>query len=105
MFDVRKKKWSELTAAQRWMILTGAVVQLLLQAATLWDLRRRSADELRGSKRWWTAAAFVNTVGPIAYFAVGRRSGHFPDLRPARSGTLARGGVLPRDGGWRSGRC
>ena len=55
------------------MILAGAAVQLVLQAATLWDLRQRSADELWGSKRWWTAAAFVNFLGPAAYFAVGRR--------------------------------
>jgi hypothetical protein len=71
--DRRKKKWSELTRAQQRAILVAAAVQLGLQASTLWDLRRRSADELRGSKRWWTAAAFVNIVGPIAYFAFGRR--------------------------------
>jgi hypothetical protein len=42
----------------------GAAAQFVLQVAALWDLRRRSADELRGSKRWWTVAAFVNIVGP-----------------------------------------
>jgi hypothetical protein len=78
VFDRRKKAWAELTRTQRRAILVAAAVQLALQLVTLWDLRRRSADELRGSKRWWTAAAFVNIVGPIAYFAVGRR-------RPARS--------------------
>lgn len=75
MFDRRKKKWSELTRTQQRGILAGAAVQLVLQAATLWDLRRRSPDELRGSKRWWTAAAFVNIIGPMAYFTVGRRAG------------------------------
>jgi Phospholipase_D-nuclease N-terminal len=75
VFDRRKKKWNELTRGQQRMILAGAAVQLVLQVATLWDVRRRSADELRGSKRWWTAAAFVNIIGPIAYFAVGRRCG------------------------------
>ena len=78
MFDRRSKRWGELTRAQRRAVVAAAVVQLVLQAATLWDLRRRSDDELRGSRRWWTAAAFVNTVGPMAYFAVGRR-------RPARA--------------------
>ena len=74
MFDRRKKKrWSELTRNQQRVILAGAGVQLVLQAVTLWDLRRRAADELWGSKRWWTAAAFVNFLGPIAYFSVGRR--------------------------------
>ena len=75
MFDRRKKRWSELTRNQQRAILASAAVQLVLQAATLWDLRRRSADELWGSKRWWTAAAFVNFIGPTAYFAVGRRRG------------------------------
>ena len=73
MLNQRKKRWSELTRNQQRVILAGAAVQLVLQAATLWDLRQRSADELWGSKRWWTAAAFVNFLGPAAYFAVGRR--------------------------------
>ena len=72
MFGRRRKAWAELTRTQRQAILLAAAVQLVLQLATWWDLRRRSADELRGSKRWWTAAAFVNFLGPVAYFAVGR---------------------------------
>ena len=75
--------WS-FTRTQSRAILVGAAVsaavsgercsgQLVLQLMTLWDLRRRTADELRGSKRWWTAVAFVNIVGPVAYFVVGRR--------------------------------
>jgi hypothetical protein len=81
MFDRRKKKWAELTRTQRRVILAGAAVQLILQIATLWDLRHRSAGELRGSKRWWAAAAFVNIVGPLAYFAVGRRYGNRERMR------------------------
>ena len=81
MFDRRKKRWSELTRNQQRVIVVGAAVQLVLQAATLRDLHRRSADELWGSKRWWTAAAFVNFIGPIAYFAVGRRCGGRKRLR------------------------
>jgi hypothetical protein len=41
--------------------------------ATLIDIKRRPADQINGSKRMWTAMAFVNIVGPIAYFAIGRR--------------------------------
>jgi hypothetical protein len=52
MLNQRKKRWSELTRNQQRVILAGAAVQLVLQAATLSDLRQRSADELRGSKRW-----------------------------------------------------
>jgi hypothetical protein len=39
----------------------------------LLDLRRRPSTQIRGSKRLWAAAAFVNFVGPLAYFSFGRR--------------------------------
>jgi hypothetical protein len=51
------------------------VVQEALAAATLWDLRHRPRARIRGSKKLWVAAAFVNFVGPLAYFTVGRRRG------------------------------
>jgi hypothetical protein len=49
------------------------VVQVSLSVATLLDLRRRPSSQIRGSKRLWTAAAFVNFLGPLAYFSLGRR--------------------------------
>ena len=69
----RTRRWRDLTPAQRWVILGGGAVQVALQAAALWDLRNRPSAELRGSRRWWIAASFVNYLGPLAYFAVGRR--------------------------------
>ena len=48
-------------------------IQPLLAAAALLDLRRRPGDQVRGSKKLWAAAAFMNFVGPLAYFAFGRR--------------------------------
>jgi hypothetical protein len=68
-----KKRWGDLTPARRAVVVVLGGVQLALQAAALWDLRRRPDRELRGSRRWWTAASFVNVVGPIAYLAFGRR--------------------------------
>ena len=68
-----KKAWGELSPMGRAAVVVLGAVQLALQAATLWDLRRRSDQELRGSRRWWAAASFVNVVGPIAYLAFGRR--------------------------------
>jgi hypothetical protein len=68
-----KRRWSELSGAQRGGIVAAGVVQLSLCAAALVDLRRRPAAEVRGSKRLWTAACFVNVVGPLAYFSFGRR--------------------------------
>ena len=70
---MQKKKWSDLTPAQQTALLTAAAVQISL-AATAWiDLARRPADQVRGSKAAWAAAIAVNFIGPISYFAFGRR--------------------------------
>lgn len=70
---MQRRKWSELTATQRRTIVVLAAVQFALAGAMLRDLRRRPADEVRGPKRLWLGAALVNTIGPLAYFAFGRR--------------------------------
>ena len=73
MIERTKNRWGDVIPARRAVVVVLGGVQLALQAAALWDLRRRSDRELRGSRRWWTAASFVNVVGPIAYLALGRR--------------------------------
>jgi hypothetical protein len=43
-------------------------------AATAWvDLARRPRDQVNGPKGAWAAVIAVNFVGPISYFAFGRR--------------------------------
>jgi hypothetical protein len=69
----KRKRWSELSPGQRGAIAGAGVVQLGLTLAALIDIRRRPARRIRGGKGVWTAASFVNFVGPIAYFAFGRR--------------------------------
>jgi Phospholipase_D-nuclease N-terminal len=66
-------KWSDLTPGQRRAIVAATVVQFGLLGAALVDLRRRPARRIKGDKRVWTAVSFVNYVGPLAYFAFGRR--------------------------------
>lgn len=68
-----RKRWSELGPAQRAMAIAGAIVQVTLLVLAQRDLSRRSAEEIRGSRGLWRAATFVNFVGPIAYFAFGRK--------------------------------
>ncbi len=51
----------------------ASVVQVTLLAAALWDISHRPAAGIKGSKKAWTAASFVNFVGPIAYFVFGRK--------------------------------
>jgi Phospholipase_D-nuclease N-terminal len=68
-----KKKWSEFSTRSRRLLTVTALVEVVLLAAALIDLKRRPAEQVRGSKRMWTGLVFVNIVGPIAYFALGRR--------------------------------
>ena len=63
----------DLSARQKTGIVLVGMAQILLLAAALVDIRRRPPDEVRGGKRLWTAAAFLNFVGPISYFLFGRR--------------------------------
>ena len=69
----RRKRWRELSEAQQVAIVILSVVQLGLLIAALWDLRRRPAEQVNGSKWGWTLASFINYIGPIAYFTFGRK--------------------------------
>jgi Phospholipase_D-nuclease N-terminal len=68
-----KKKWNELSGRSRKLITVTGVIEVALLVATLVDIKRRPAEQIKGSKRLWTALAFVNIIGPIAYFTFGRR--------------------------------
>jgi hypothetical protein len=68
-----RMQWNDLTAGQRRGIALGGIVQIALLVAALIDIRRRPADEIKGSKLLWTALACINFVGPIAYFIFGRK--------------------------------
>jgi hypothetical protein len=70
---MNRRRWSELSSRQRSAIGGAGVLQLGLTLAALIDIRRRPARRIRGGKGVWIAASFVNFVGPIAYFAFGRR--------------------------------
>jgi ACR3 family arsenite efflux pump ArsB len=67
------KQWSDMTQAQRVGIIVTGVVQIALLIATLVDIRRRPAEQINGSKRMWFGLAFINWIGPIAYFIFGRK--------------------------------
>lgn len=51
----------------------AGVVQFALLGAALADLRRRERAELTAPLWVWGGVVFVNVVGPLAYFAFGRR--------------------------------
>lgn len=68
-----KKKWSDLTSGQQAAIVVAGCVQVSLAAAAWADLARRPTEEVVGSKGKWAAIIAINFVGPLAYFARGRR--------------------------------
>lgn len=70
---MRTRKWSELNDTQKTVLLTLTSVQISLLLTALIDIIRRPSAEINGSKRLWTALAFVNFIGPIAYFVWGRK--------------------------------
>jgi hypothetical protein len=70
---MRGKQWKDLTDAQKRGIVFLGALQLALLITALIDIRRRPADAINGSKRLWTAVVFINGIGPIAYFVVGRK--------------------------------
>ena len=70
-----KKQWSDLSPQKRAIFSITGLVQVALLVAALIDLRRRPAEQIKGSKKLWTLVAFINFVGPIAYFVLGRKRG------------------------------
>lgn len=67
------RHWSQLTERQQTVLLVVVSVQFSL-AATAWaDLATRPAALVNGRKDVWAAVIAVNFLGPIAYFARGRR--------------------------------
>lgn len=67
-------KW-DLSPSQRVLLVSAAAAELTLKVAALIDIQRRPAAEIRGPKALWRAAMAVNLIGPVSYFAFGRRRG------------------------------
>lgn len=68
-------KWADLSPSQRVLLVSAAAAELTLKVAALIDIRRRPAGQIRGPKALWRAAMAVNLIGPVSYFAFGRRRG------------------------------
>ena len=70
---MRPQRWGELSDRQQMALLVMASVQLSLSATAWADLVTRPAALVNGRKGVWAAVIGVNFLGPIAYFARGRR--------------------------------
>lgn len=69
----KKMRWDELSDGQKAGLLVLAAMQIGLLVAALWDLAHRTPDEVRGDRRMWAGLVFINWIGPLAYFTVGRK--------------------------------
>jgi Phospholipase_D-nuclease N-terminal len=67
------KMWAELSDRQRTLLFGAAAAELTLKIAALIDIKRRPAERIRGPKALWRAAMVVNLLGPLSYFAFGRK--------------------------------
>ena len=86
----KKIAWNTLTAAQKAAIVAAGAVQIGVFAAAWRDLSGRSEAKLNGSKAAWRAALFLNFVGPIVYFAAGRRGSDWTEGSvPDQTGKVA----------------
>lgn len=54
-------------------IIAILVAHAAITALTWRDLQHRPAGQVRGSKRLWRVASAANTVGSVAYLAIGRK--------------------------------
>ena len=79
-----------LSPALKTALVTAATLQVGLFAAAWADLSRRRPEAVNGSKAAWRAGLFVNTLGPLAYFFRGRRTGYWTEADvPDQSGRVA----------------
>jgi Phospholipase_D-nuclease N-terminal len=68
-----KRRWADFSSSQKVALIVAATLQVGLLVAALWDLAHRSADQVRGDRRMWAGLVFINWIGPLAYFTVGRK--------------------------------
>lgn len=70
---MRSKRWDEMSNRQRVTVMLLTAVQLSLAVSAWVDLAERPRQQVNGSKLRWAAIIAVNFIGPLLYFAKGRR--------------------------------
>ena len=68
-----KRKFQDLPPGGKIAVAFAAIAELTLMVVALRDLYKRPAEQVKGPKPAWAAASMINFLGPIAYFAFGRR--------------------------------
>ena len=70
---MKRRGWDDLSKQQKRGIGLLGLVQFALLLFALQDWIRRPAERIRGRKKLWFPALFVNFIGPVAYLVVGCR--------------------------------
>lgn len=70
-----KKKFSDLTTAQRTGVIALSTAQIALSVWAGKDLKDRPSDQVRGPKPLWFLALPIQPFGPLGYLLLGRRKG------------------------------
>ncbi len=68
-----KEKWTEMPEWKKACTIVIGLIQISLLIAALVDIRKRSAQDIRGDKKVWFLVSFINFIGPILYFKIGRK--------------------------------
>jgi len=68
-----KKRWKDLSCFSKTLIIVLGTIQIGLTLATVWDVSRREQEAIRGPKKLWYWLAFIDWLGPFAYYYVGRK--------------------------------
>ena len=68
-----KTHWKDLNSKRKTGIVILSLAQVALTTAAYRDLAKRPAEEVDGPKLAWGIALLVHWIGPIAYFAKGRK--------------------------------
>ena len=68
-----QKSWGEMTPTQKKVVAVAGVVEVVVSAWCVKDLKQRPAALVRGPKMLWIPALAVQPVGPIAYLLWGRK--------------------------------
>ncbi len=66
--------WKELSSRRKTGVAVIGLAQVALTVAAYRDLIKRPADKVEGTKLAWGIALLVNWIGPLTYFAKGRKA-------------------------------
>jgi hypothetical protein len=69
------------SSRRRTVLLSTVVITWLVVTPFVWrDLKRRTPEQVRGSKWFWRLAS-TNLTGSIAYFMIGRKGSNDSEIR------------------------